>query len=110
MRGGERVLEILCEGFPKAHIYTLLANPSAMSDIIQKHPIETSWMQRIPGIVDHYRSFLPLFPSAIKSLQPSDVDIMVSTSSCVAKSIQTAPTHPTPVLLLHPNALRMDIL
>ena len=91
MRGGERVLEILCEGFPDAHIYTLLSNPEAMSEIIQRHPIETSWMQRIPGIADRYRSFLPLFPSAIKSLRPDNVDLMVSTSHCVAKSIRTHP-------------------
>ena len=91
MRGGERVLEILCEGFPEAHIYALLADPNAMSDIIRKHTIETSWMQSIPGISKRYRSCLPLFPTAIRDLHPPDVDLMVSTSHCVAKSIQTHP-------------------
>ena len=42
MRGGERVLEILCDGFPDATIYTLLANTGAISDTIRSHPIETS--------------------------------------------------------------------
>ncbi len=91
MRGGERVLEILCEGFPDAKIYTLIANRGAVSDIIRRHPIDTSWMQRIPRISDHYRSCLPLFPAAIRSLKPADVDLMVSTSHCVAKSIVTRP-------------------
>ena len=91
MRGGERVLEILCEGFPEATIYSLLANREAISDTIRSHPIETSWMQRIPHISDHYRSFLPLFPSAVDSLRPDGVDLMVSTSHCVAKSIRTQP-------------------
>ncbi|MBT3194666.1 MAG: glycosyltransferase [Verrucomicrobia bacterium] len=91
MRGGERVLEILCEGFPEAHIYTLLADPSVMSETIRSHPIETSWMQRIPGISTRYRSCLPLFPAAVRNLHPPDVDLMVSTSHCVAKSIQTHP-------------------
>ncbi len=91
MRGGERVLEILCEGFPEATIYSLLANPGAVSDTIRSHPIETSWMQRIPRITDHYRSCLPLFPAAVNSLQPDGVDLMVSTSHCVAKSIRTQP-------------------
>ncbi len=91
MRGGERVLEILCDGFPDATIYSLLANPGSVSDTIRSHPIETSWMQRIPRIADTYRSFLPLFPAAVNNLRPDDVDLMVSTSHCVAKSIRTQP-------------------
>ena len=91
MRGGERVLEILCDGFPDATIYSLLANPGSVSDTIRSHPIETSWMQRIPRIADHYRSYLPVFPNAVNSLRPGNVDLMVSTSHCVAKSIRTQP-------------------
>ena len=30
MRGGERVLELLCEGFPEAPIYTLIHNPASI--------------------------------------------------------------------------------
>ena len=91
MRGGERVLEILCDGFPNAAIYTLLANRSSISETILKHPIETSWLQNLPGVSDRYRSMLPLFPTAVKNLHPGKVDLMVSTSHCVAKSIITHP-------------------
>ncbi len=92
MRGGERVLEILCDGFPEAPIYTLLSNPEAISDTIGRHPIHTSWMQHIPGVTQHYRSMLPLFPSAINSLHPEPADLLVSTSHCVAKSLKPHPT------------------
>jgi len=91
MRGGERVLEILCEGFPDAPIYTLLSNPAAISDTIKQHPIHLSWMQRIPGVTRHYRSLLPLFPAAINSLRPGPADLLVSTSHCVAKSLKPHP-------------------
>jgi len=92
MRGGERVLEILCEGFPEAPIYTLIANRDSISDTIRSHRIETSWMQRIPNIANRYRACLPLFPAAIRNLHPgADIELMVSTSSCVAKSIRTHP-------------------
>ena len=91
MRGGERVLEILCEGFPEAPIYTLLSNPDAISDTIQQHPIHTSWMQRLPGINQHYRRLLPLFPAAINSLRPAPADLVISTSHCVAKSLRAHP-------------------
>ncbi len=91
MRGGERVLEILCEGFPDATIHSLLANVESVSDTIRSHRIETSWLQHIPHIADNYRSLLPLFPAAVNSLHPDDVDVLISTSHCVAKSIKTHP-------------------
>jgi glycosyltransferase involved in cell wall biosynthesis len=94
MRGGERVLEVLCRAFPNAPIMTLIHNKSAVSEIINSHPIHTSWLQRIPGIMKYYRNLLPLFPLAIKSLHPPKADLIISTSSCVAKSIIPQPNTP----------------
>ncbi len=87
MRGGERVLEVLCRSFPKAPIYTLIHNPAAVSDVINAHPVTTSWLQRVPGIRQHYRYFLPFFPDAIERLQPMAADLLISTSHCVAKGL-----------------------
>ena len=88
MRGGERVLELLGEGFPDAPIYTLIYNRSAMSEAINRHPVITTWLQKIPGIMKQYRYFLPLFPMAINSLKPGKADLIISTSHCVAKALQ----------------------
>jgi len=87
MRGGERVLEVLCRSFPKAPIYTLIHNPAAVSDVINAHPVTTSWLQRVPGIRQHYRYFLPFFPGAIERLQPTPADLLISTSHCAAKGL-----------------------
>jgi len=91
MRGGERVLEILCDGFPAAPIYTLLANRGSVSHTINSHPIHTSCLQHIPAIDKIYRAFLPVLPAAIRTLHPPETELMISTSSCVAKSIITPP-------------------
>lgn len=91
MRGGERVLDILCRAFPKAPIFTLIHNPSAVSDTINAHQITTSWLQSIPGITNNYRCFLPLFPSAIERLAVPDADLIISTSHCIAKGIRAKP-------------------
>ncbi len=88
MRGGERVLEVLCRSFPQAPIYTLIHNPAAVSDVINAHPVITSWLQRVPGIRQHYRYFLPFFPGAIERLQPMAADLLISTSHCVAKGLR----------------------
>ncbi len=91
MRGGERVLEVLCEAFPDAPIFTLIHNPSAISGIINSHNIRVSWLQNIPGIFKYYRYFLPLFPSIISGIQTPGADLLISTSHCVAKGLQKKP-------------------
>jgi len=88
MRGGERVLEILCRGFPEAPVYTLIHNPEAVSPTINAHPVRTSWLQHLPGIMWRYRNFLPLFPAAVQSLRLPPADLVISTSHCVAKSVR----------------------
>jgi len=92
MRGGERVLELLGDAYPDAPIYSLLHHPGSVSDRIESHPILTSPLQRIPGIHLHYRNFLPFMPAMVRSWKPSpQLDLMISTSHCVAKSIRTTP-------------------
>jgi len=93
MRGGERVLEILCEGFPKAPIYTLIHNSLAVSDTINRHTIHTSWLQTIPSIEKRYRFFLPFFPSAIEQFKVPTADLIISTSHCVAKGLRSKAPH-----------------
>lgn len=88
MRGGERVLELLCELFPKAPIFTLIHNPGAIGASINRHPVHTSFLQRVPGIMDRYRGYLPLFPLAIDSLRAPPCDLVISTSHCVAKALR----------------------
>jgi len=91
MRGGERVLEILCDGFPEAPVYTLIHNPTAVPESISSHPITTSWLQQVPGIMLHYRKFLPFFPAAIRGLSPPEADLLISTSHCAAKALRPRP-------------------
>ncbi len=88
MRGGERVLELFCQAFPNAPIYTLICNRKVISETITSHPIHTSWLQSIPGIEKHYRNFLPLFPSAIEQFRLPEADLIISTSHCVAKGLR----------------------
>lgn len=93
MRGGERVLELLADRYPDAPLYTLIHNPGAVSERIESHDIHTSPLQKIPGIFENYRIFLPFMPMMARSWKPSsELDVMISTSHCVAKSIRTAPS------------------
>lgn len=91
MRGGEKVLETLCQWFPSADIYTLIYNPNQISDIINSHNVKTSWLNRLPNISKYYRYALPLFPSAIERMPFPQSDVLISTSHCVAKSLPHSP-------------------
>lgn len=88
-RGGERVLEAFCELYPDAPIYTLIHKPGSTSPTIEKHEINTSFLNSIPGIHKHYRKFLPLFPKAAESLNIlENADIVLSSSHCVIKGVK----------------------
>ena len=89
MRGGERVLEALLEIFPAAPIYTLFHERGKVSPFIESHRIVTSWLNQIPGVYRHYRNLLPLFPSAIESLNLDGFDLVISSSHAVAKGART---------------------
>ena len=85
MRGGERVLEVICRLFPFADIFTLLHFEKNVSNRINNHTIYTSRLQTFPFIKKHYRKLLPLFPWAIETFDLRDYDLVVSTSHAVAK-------------------------
>jgi glycosyltransferase involved in cell wall biosynthesis len=91
MRGGERCLEVFCELFPQAHLYTLLHIPGSVSPLIEKMVIKTSFIQNLPFSKKGYRKYLPLFPMAIERFNLKDYDLILSCSHCAAKGIIPSP-------------------
>lgn len=87
MRGGEMCLEIICNLFPDATIFTLIHNEGSVSKQIESHPIVTSFIQKLPFKKNGYRNYLPLFPIAIEQLNLKEFDIIISTSHAVAKGV-----------------------
>ena len=91
MRGGERCLEVLCELFPDAPLYTLLHVPGSVSPQIEGRRIVTSFVQHLPRSSVRYRSYLPLFPLAVRGFDLAGYDLVLSMSHCVAKSVRVLP-------------------
>ncbi len=88
-RGGERVLDAICEMYPQAPVYTLIHKKGATNHRLESKIIKTSFLNRIPGIHKHYRKFLPLFPKAVESLSiPKDTKLVISSSHCVIKGVR----------------------
>ncbi len=91
MRGGERCLEVFCELFPDADLFTLLHVPGSVSPTIERRRIVTSFVQRLPRAARRYRQYLPLFPAAIARFDFSAYDLVLSSSHCVAKGARSRP-------------------
>ena len=87
MRGGEKCLEVFCEIFPGADLYTLIYDPGALSPIIRRSNINVSWLGRLPRAERYFRYLLPLFPSAVENFDFRAYDLILSSSHCVAKGI-----------------------
>jgi glycosyltransferase involved in cell wall biosynthesis len=87
MRGGEKVLEVLCELFPRAALYTLVHVPGSVSPAIEALRPRTSVLSRVPGIARYYRHCLPLFPTLVEQFDLDAYDLVVSTSHCAVKSV-----------------------
>lgn len=87
MRGGEKALEVLCERFPDAELFTLVHVAGSVSPTIERRRIHTSFIQQLPGAARYYRYFLPLFPAAVERLDLDGFDVVVSVSHCCVKSV-----------------------
>ena len=73
MRGGEKVLDAICELFPDAPLYTLVRVPGSVSARIEARPIRTSFVAGAPRPGRFYRHYLPLYPLAVELLDFSSV-------------------------------------
>jgi glycosyltransferase involved in cell wall biosynthesis len=76
MRGGEKVLEILC---------TLFHEPENISPVINNMEITTSFLQNFPLKKKYYRNYLPFFPAAVEQFDLRGFDLVLSSSHCAAK-------------------------
>ncbi len=87
MRGGEKVLEEICTLYPGATLFTLVRIKGSVSPVIERHEIRTSWVQSLPRPGSWYRSYLPLFPAAVESMDLDNYDLVISSSHCAVKSV-----------------------
>jgi glycosyltransferase involved in cell wall biosynthesis len=92
MRGGEKVVEALCNMFPQADIFTHAYVPAAVSETIRKHKVTTSFIGSLPAAHRLYKRYLPLMPLALEQLDLRGYDLIISSESGPAKGIIPPPS------------------
>lgn len=90
-RGGERVVEALCELFPQAELFALVADPQSLGPKLRGHKLTTSFLQKIPASRRMHRHLLPLYPLAVEQFDLRGYDVVISSESGPAKGVITDP-------------------
>lgn len=97
-RGGEKVLAALLSLYPDAPIYTLFYDPSQMPGVINSRKvIAPAYLKPIRKL---RKLSLPILPNAIEAFDFTGFDLIISTSSCVAKGVKV-PTGARHLCYLH---------
>jgi glycosyltransferase involved in cell wall biosynthesis len=88
--GAEKVLNVICEIYPNADIFSLVdfLDDKDRQDILNGKYAKTSFIQNLPFAKKHFRNYLPLFPKAIESFDLNEYDLIISSSWAVAKGVK----------------------
>src|SRR3954452_8367371 len=87
VRGAERVFLAMCDRWPEADIYTAVYDPEGTEGRFEGRRVHTSFLQRLRPTARTFRGLLPLYPAAIESLDLSQYDLVVSSSSAWAHAV-----------------------
>ena len=91
MRGGEKVVEALCEMYPQADIFTHVYVPEMVSDKIRQHRVIPTFINALLRAARMYKTYLPLMPLALEQLDLRDYDLVISSELGPSKGIIPPP-------------------
>jgi len=93
LAGSEKVVEQICNLFPQADIFAVIADPSLVrqTNFLKDRHLYTTFIQHLPRALQSFRTYLPLMPLAIEQLDLSRYDLVISSSHAVSKGVLTGP-------------------
>ena len=87
MGGAEKVAEALSQTFPTAPLYATVALEHRLPEGLRNTEIRTSFMQKMPAVESKFRQYFWLYPFAVESLDLSEHELIVSSSSGYGKGV-----------------------
>ncbi len=88
LRGGENVFAEIAKMFPDADIFTHAYAPEVMDGIFGSHRITETSIGKLPGARKHCQYYLPMMPGALKKLNLTGYDLIISSESGPIKGIR----------------------
>lgn len=90
--GSERVLREILEVVPQADLFALIDRPDEeLGAALGRRTKATTFLQWAPRPLQWLPYYVPLMPLAVRQLDVSGYDIVISSSHAVAKGVLTAP-------------------
>jgi glycosyltransferase involved in cell wall biosynthesis len=77
----------MCELWPDAPLFTAVYDEHGTEGRFAGREVHTSFLQRVRPTARNFRALLPFYPAAIESLDLSDFDVVVSSSSAWAHAV-----------------------
>src|SRR4051794_10093547 len=87
LRGAERVFLAMCEIWPDADVFTAVYDEEGTEGRFAHRNVQSTFLQRLRPTANSFRALLPFYPAAIESLDLSDYDLIVSSSSAWAQGV-----------------------
>jgi glycosyltransferase involved in cell wall biosynthesis len=87
VRGAERVFLALCDTFPEADLFTAVYDERGTERRFAGRRVHTSFLQALRPTSRTFRALLPLYPSAMESLDLRGYDLVLSSSSAWAHGV-----------------------
>ena len=87
VRGAERVFLALCEMFPSADLFTAVYDEQGTEGRFADRSVHTSFLQALRPTARTFRALLPLYPSAMESLDLRGYELVLSSSSAWAHGV-----------------------
>ena len=92
--GSERVVEQLHLLWPDAPIFTTVCDPETLGPILRDADVRTSPLQKLYRGGDHYAHLLPLLPVAMRHLDLSGYDLVITSHHAFADRVRPRPDTP----------------
>jgi glycosyltransferase involved in cell wall biosynthesis len=92
--GSERVVEQFHLMWPDAPIFTTVCDPQTLGPILRDADVRTSPLQHLYRGGDHYAHLLPLLPVAMRQLEISGYDLVVTSHHAFANRVRPKPDTP----------------
>ncbi|NJK33514.1 MAG: glycosyltransferase family 4 protein [Oscillatoriales cyanobacterium SM2_2_1] len=88
--GAERVFELFCHHLPEADVLTSLYDPARTIDLGDR-PVQTTYLQHLPGATRYFRLLAPLYYGAFQSLDLTAYDLLLTSTTSFAKAVRRRP-------------------
>lgn len=86
--GAEKVAGEIYRMLPNSSLFATVAFSNCVPSELAGVPIETSWLQKLPGMEKYYRLYFLLYPFGVSGLDISGYDLVISSSSGYAKGLR----------------------